>query len=308
MRYGFVAKHQPIWPVGAMCRSLKVSRSGFYEWLRRPPSARAIENARLLSLIRLFFAQSRNTYGSPRIWRDLHDAGERVSEQRVARLMRSVKLQGRARRRRLPLDAGERPEQASASNLLERNFVAGAPNEQWVADFTYIDTAEGWLYVAVVLDLFSRRVVGWSMSATMTAQLVIDALLMALWRRGKPRELLHHSDQGSQYAADDFQRLLSAHGISCSMSRKGDCWDNAAMESFFSTLKTERVYRVPRYRTRDDARADLFDYIERFYNPRRRHSTLGQLSPAEFERQFATHRTLVKLSGKAGEAQTVTTY
>ena len=156
-------------------------------------------------------------------------------------------------------------------------------NQKWAADFTYLWTAEGWLFIAVVLDLFSRKIVGWSMSAQMTAQLVIDALVMAIWRRGKPIELLHHSDQGSQYTSEDFQRLLAAQSILCSMSRKGDCWDNAATESFFSTLKTERTSRR-RYTTRDEARADVFDYIERFYNPRRRHSTLSQVSPDQFER------------------------
>lgn len=174
---------------------------------------------------------------------------------------------------------------------LGSRFPVAAPNVKWVADFTYVDTAEGWLYVAVVLDLFSRRVVGWSMSPHMTAQFVIDALLMAVWRRGRPKELLHHSDQGSQYTAEDFQRLLSHHGITCSMSGKGDCWDNAAMESFFSTLKTELIHRRPRYRTHDEVRADVFDYIERFYNPRRRHSTLGQVSPADFELRFSTQST-----------------
>jgi putative transposase len=205
--------------------------------------------------------------------------------------MRSADLQARRRRRRRPGDDGLRPEHAIAPNLLERNFQSAAPNAKWVADFTYIDTGEGWLFLAVVLDLFSRRAIGWSMSSTMGSQLVMDALLMAVWRRGRPTQLLLHSDQGSQYAAEDFQRLLAHHGIVCSMSGKGDCWDNAAMESFFSTLKLERVYRRPRYRTRDEARADVFDYIERFYNPRRRHSTLGNISPAAFERQFSTQST-----------------
>jgi putative transposase len=174
-------------------------------------------------------------------------------------------------------------EYAIAHNLLERQFAASAPNKHWVADFTYLWTAEGWLFIAVVLDLYSRRVVGWSMSSSMTAQLVADALTMALWRRGTPKELLHHSDQGSQYTSEQFQRLLSSQGIKCSMSRRGDCWDNAAMESFFSSLKTERTSRR-NYASRDEARADVFDYIERFYNQQRRHSTLGYVSPAEFER------------------------
>jgi putative transposase len=199
--------------------------------------------------------------------------------------MRQQALRARPRRRCLPPDTGERPINAIAPNVLDRTFKASSANCKWVADFTYIWTAEGWLYVAAVVDLFSRRVVGWSMSATMTAQLVTDALIMAIWRRGKPRALLHHSDRGSQYTSEQFQRLMADHGVTCSMSRSGNCWDNAAMESFFSTLKTERTARKT-YRTRDQAKADVFDYVERFYNPRRRHSTLGYLSPVEFEKQM----------------------
>jgi len=171
------------------------------------------------------------------------------------------------------------------ANLLDRQFAAERPNQKWIADFTYIWTAEGSLYVAAVIDLFSRRVVGWSMSAAMTAQLVTDALLMAIWRRGKPDALLHHSNQGSQYSSEPFQRLMVDHGIVCSMSRSGNVWDNAAMESFFSSLKTERIERK-NYRTRNEARADVFDYIERFYNATRRHSTIGYVSPVEFERKL----------------------
>jgi putative transposase len=266
-----------------MCRLLAVSPSGFYDWLQRAPSARSLANARLLLRIREFFALSGDTYGSPRIWKDLIVAGERCSENRVARLMRAAKLHAQAKPRRTPIDVGLRPEHSIAANLLERDFAAPAPNRKWAADFTYIWTGEGWLYLAVVIDLYSRRVVGWSMHASMTAQLVLDALLMALWRRGRPTDLLHHSDQGSQYTSEDFQRLLAAEGITCSMSRRGDCWDNSAIESFFATLKKERVNRKT-YANRDAARADVFDYIEMFYNPRRRHSTLGQVSPAEFER------------------------
>lgn len=198
--------------------------------------------------------------------------------------MRAHAFMARPRRRRLPNDAGERS--IIAGNVLDRQFGADGPNRRWVADFTYVWTAEGWLYVAVVLDLFSRRVVGWSMSASMTAQLVIDALTMALWRRGRPDTLLHHSDQGSQYTSEAFQRLLADHGVDCSMSRSGNCWNNAAMESFFSSLKTERVSRRT-YRKRNDAKADVFDYIERFYNPKRRHSTIGYLSPIAFEGKMA---------------------
>ena len=198
--------------------------------------------------------------------------------------MRLQALKARPRRRRLPPDLGERQAGAVAPNVLDRGFEAPAPNRKWIADFTYVWTAEGWLYVAAVIDLFSRRVVGWSMSAGMTAQLVTDALVMAIWRRGKPDALLHHSDRGSQYSSEQFQRLMADHGVVCSMSRSGNVWDNAAMESFFSSLKTERTARKM-YRTRDEARADVFDYIERFYNPKRRHSTIGYMSPMEFERQ-----------------------
>ncbi len=289
MKYGFIARHQPIWPVRTMCRMLEVSHGGFYDWCCRGPSKRSLEDARLSGLIRTSFLESDQTYGSPRVWRDLHDWGERCAQKRVARLMRAASLRARAKRRRLPVDGGPRPEHSIAGNVLDRQFAAAGPNQKWVADFTYIWSAEGWLYVAVVLDLFSRKVVGWSMSASMTAQLVIDALMMAIWRRGKPVALLHHSDQGSQYTAEDFQRLLADQGITCSMSRKGECWDNAAMESFFSSLKMERTNRT-RYSTRDQARADVFDYIERFYNPRRRHSTLGQISPDQFERAWKSFR------------------
>jgi putative transposase len=198
--------------------------------------------------------------------------------------MQQNALKARPRRRKLPSDTGLRVINAIAPNVLDRQFYATQPNRKWIADFTYIWTAEGWLYVAAVIDLFSRRVVGWSMSATMTAQLVTDALLMAIWRRGKPDALLHHSDQGSQYTSEQFRQLMADNGVTCSMSRSGNVWDNAAMESFFSTLKTERTARKV-YRSRNQARADIFDFIERFYNAKRRHSTIGYLSPIEFERR-----------------------
>jgi putative transposase len=291
VRYAFIARHRPIWPVSRMCRLLKVSRSGFHEWHQRVPSSRAIDNERLTSRIRSFHVLSNRSYGSPRIWRDLVEAGERVGENRVADLMRRAGIAALRRKKRRPIDEWVRPECAIAGNVLDREFQASAPNQKWAADFTYIDTAEGWLFLAVVLDLFSRRVVGWSMQPQMTAQLVMDALTMALWRRGKPKALLHHSDQGSQYTSEDFQRLLAHHGIACSMSRKGDCWDNAVVESFFASLKKEHVYTKPRYRTRDEARADLFQYIEGFYNSQRRHTRLGQISPMDFEQRFSTQCT-----------------
>ena len=282
MEFGFVAKHRGIWPARWICEALGVSPAGFYGWLTRPPSDRSRSDDALSAKVRASFLASDRTYGARRVWRDMLDEGISCGLHRIERLMRLQALRARPRRRRLPSDLGERQATAVAANILDRTFAAPAPNRKWIADFTYIWTAEGWLYVAAVLDLFSRRVVGWSMSASMTAQFVTDALIMAIWRRGKPQMLLHHSDQGSQYTSEQFQRLLADNGVTCSMSRSGNVWDNAAMESFFSSLKTERTTRKT-YRTRDEARADVFDYIERFYNPKRRHSTLGYLSPMEFE-------------------------
>ena len=284
MRFTFIVKHRGIWPAAWLCEALGVSRGGFYAWLTRPPSPRARRDEALGAKIRASFLQSDRTYGARRVWHDMLAEGETCGLHRIERLMRRQALRARPRRRRVPADVGTRSPSAVSPNVLNRQFAAPAPNRKWVADFTYLWTAEGWLYVAAVVDLFSRRVVGWSMSATMTAQLVTDALVMAIWRRGTPRTVLHHSDQGSQYTSEPFQRLLADQGLSCSMSRSGNVWDNAAMESFFSSLKTERTARTT-YRTRDQAKADVFDYIERFYNPRRRHSTLGYLSPMEFERQ-----------------------
>jgi len=211
------------------------------------------------------FLASDRTYGARRVWHDMLAEGVSCGLHRIERLMRLQALRARPRRRRLPPDLGERQAAAVAPNVLDRSFEAPAPNRKWIADFTYVWTAEGWLYVAAVVDLFSRRVVGWSMSAAMTGQLVTDALVMAIWRRGKPDALLHHSDRGSQYTSEQFQRLMADHGVVCSMSRSGNVWDNAATESFFSSLKTERTARKT-YRTRDQAKADVFDYIERFYN------------------------------------------
>ena len=255
-----------------------------YAWLTRPPSARARSDESLAAMVRNSFIGSDRTYGARRVWHDLLAEGISCGLHRIERLMRSQALRARPKRRRPPSDTGDRSMAAIPANVLDRQFEAPSPNRKWVADFTYVWTAEGWLYVAAVVDLFSRRVVGWSMSAAMTAQLVTDALIMAIWRRGKPNALLHHSDRGSQYTSEQFQRLMADNGVTCSMSRAGNVWDNAAMESFFSSLKTERTARTT-YRTRDQAKADVFDYIERFYNPKRRHSTLGYVSPIEFENQ-----------------------
>jgi putative transposase len=280
MRFAFIAKHRGIWPAAWMCEALGVSRSGFHAWLTRAPSQRARDDDEIGARVRASHVGSYRTYGARRVWHDLLAEGISCGLHRIERLMRQQGLRARPRRRGLPKDHGERS--VIAGNVLDRQFTADRPNQKWVADFTYIWTAEGWLYVAAVIDLFSRRVVGWSMSDTMTAQLVTDALIMAIWRRGKPDALLHHSDQGSQYTSEQFQRLMADNGVTCSMSRSGNVWDNAAMESFFSSLKTERIGKKV-YRTRVQAKADVFDYIECFYNPTRRHSTLGYLSPIDFE-------------------------
>ena len=285
MKFGFIAKHRSVWPVAWQCEALGVSRSGFHAWLKRARSARALEDEAIMPKVRSSFVASARTYGARRVWRDVLADGVSCGLHKIERLMRGEALRARPRRRGLPKDEGERAV-SPASNVLDRQFTAERPNQKWIADFTYIWTAEGWLYVAAVIDLFSRRVVGWSMKAEMSAQLVADALMMAIWRRGKPDALLHHSDQGSQYTSQQFQMLMNDNGVTCSMSRSGNVWDNAAMESFFSSLKTERVRRQL-YQSRDAARADVFDYIERFYNTTRRHSTIGYLSPVEFEERAA---------------------
>ena len=284
MKFGFVVKHRATWPVPVLCDALGVSRSGFYAWLRRAPSVRAQRHARVAPAVQQRFVASDRTYGARRVWRDVLEAGYPVGRRQVERLMRAQALRARPRRRGLPIDRGTRPSVAPAGNVLDRQFVATAPNQKWVADFTYLWTAEGWLYVAAVMDLFSRRIVGWAMQADMTTQLVTDGLLTANWRRVRREVTLHHSGRGSRYTADAFQRLLWDLGVTCSMSRSGNVWDNSAMESFFSSLKTERTARKF-YRTRNAARADVFDYIERFYNPTRRHSTLGYVSPIRYEEQ-----------------------
>jgi putative transposase len=287
MKFAFIARHRTVWPQSWLCSALGVSRSGFHAWLGRRPGQRALDDERIAPKVRASFLASDRTYGARRVWRDVLADGIDCGLHKIERLMRAQALRARPGRRGLPPDKGERATSAASANILDRQFAAPGPNQKWVADFTYIWTAEGWLCVAVVIDLFSRRVVGWSMSATMVAQLVADALVMAIWRRGKPKALLHHSDQGSQYTSEGFQRLMAEHGIICSMSRSGNVWDNAAMESFFSSLKTERIARKV-YRTRDDAKADVFDYIERFYNPERRHSAIGYVSPMEFEQTAQT--------------------
>ncbi len=266
-----------------MCKTLRVSRSGFYAWLGRCESDRARENRRLMTVIRGVFDESRGIYGAPRVHRTLRQQGEPCSQNRVARLMRKAELRSKTRRRFRVKTTDSNHSYPIAPDLLCRDFTANGPNQTWASDMTYIATEEGWLYLAVTMDLFSRKIVGWSMAPTMHAKGVVDALKMAIAQRRPSAGLIHHSDRGSQYASEAFTDVLAGHGLRPSMSRKGNCYDNAAMESFFHTLKTEHV-RHEHYRSHAEARASLFDYIEIFYNRQRLHSTLGYLSPEEFER------------------------
>lgn len=281
MRFGFIQTEKAMYPVRSLCRTLEVSTAGFYAWCRRGPSLRAQEDAALKVEIRTAHAASGKRYGSPRIYADLKADDHRVGRKRVARLMREESIEGQ-RKRRFRVTTDSRHSNPVAANALKRNFTAVAPNRIWVTDITYIWTREGWAYLAVILDLFSRRVVGWSMDSCLDRTLALDALSMALKTRSPDPGLLHHSDRGIQYASADYQSQLRNRGIICSMSRKGDCWDNAVAESFFSTLKAELVHRTD-YVSRSQALASVFEYIEVFYNGRRRHSTLGNISPVAYE-------------------------
>lgn len=283
MRFGFIAAEKAAFPVRLLCRMLQVSRAGFYAWQARPPAPRARADERLGLEIAAIHVESRHRYGSPRIHAELADRGCRTSRKRVARLMRVRGLVAR-RRRRFRVTTQSRHPFPIAPNVLARQFERARPDQAWVTDITYIPTGEGWLYLAVILDLWSRFAVGWAMSERITDDVTLDALDMALARRRPPPGLLHHSDRGSQYASGDYQKVLAEHGIVCSMSRRGNCWDNAVAESFFATLKVELVNDAT-WATRALARTALFDYIELFYNGPRRHSALGYLSPRAFERR-----------------------
>lgn len=264
-----------------MCHVLGITPSAYYAWRTRQQSQRERENARLLVHIRSVHQESRSTYGSPRVYRELRRCGIRAGRHRIARLMRLGGIRPRqARRFRVTTDS--KHGLPVAENRLERQFTVAQPNAVWAADITYIWTQEGWLYLAIVMDLFSRRIVGWSMQRTLERTLVLNAMQMALSGRQPGPGLLCHSDRGSQYASGDYQALLAEHGIRCSMSRKGDCWDNAPVESFFATLKRELVHHRP-YAIREEARQEIFRYIEVWYNRKRRHSSLGYLSPCEYE-------------------------
>ena len=283
MRFRFIATEKAWFPVRVLCRTLQVSRAGFYAWQGRPPVPRARADERLAVEIAAIHAESRRSYGSPRIHAELAERGHRMSRKRVARLMRTRGLAAR-RRRRFRVTTHSQHPFPLAPNLLARQFERATPDLAWVTDITYLPTGEGWLYLAVIVDLCSRYAVGWAMNERLTDDLTLSALGMALERRRPPPGLLHHSDRGSQYASAEYQRVLAEHGIVGSMSRRGNCWDNAVAESFFATLKVELVHEAA-WATRAAARTDLFEYLEVFYNGQRRHSALGYLSPRAFERR-----------------------
>lgn len=284
MRFAFIEAEKATFPITLCCAVLRVSRAGFYAWRTRPPSARAGADQRLAVEVAAIHAASRQRYGSPRVHFELGERQQHVGRKRVARLMRLQGLRARVPRRfRTTTDSQHAL--PIAPNVLARRFETPTPNTIWVTDMTYLWTLEGWLYLVVILDLFSRRIVGWAMSERMTRQLAVDALTMALTHRQPPPGLICHSDRGSQYASHEYRAVLAAHGIVASMSRRADCWDNAVAESFFSTLKLELVYESA-WQCRTEARADVFEYLEVFYNGQRRHSSLGYLSPVAFERQY----------------------
>ena len=287
--FRFVERERASYPVATMCRVLGVSPSGYWAWSKRPPSARARADAELTETIRTIHVDSRGTYGMPRVHAELRDAGTCCSRKRVARLMRAAGLEGVHRRRRARTTVQDR-DAAPAPDLVERDFSADRPDSLWVADITYVPTWQGFLYVAVVIDVFSRRVVGWCMAGHLRTELILDALDMAVSVRRPSGGLIHHSDRGTQYASIAFGRRCREAGIALSMGSTGDAYDNAMAESFFASLETELIDRSS-WPTRADARLAVFDYIEAFYNPKRRHSALGYLSPAEFERRHRPETT-----------------
>jgi transposase InsO family protein len=282
VKFAFIRTGLGDFPIDRVCQVLGVSRSGYYAWRDRPASDRTRRREELAAKVHVVHAQNRQIYGSPRLTVALAAQGERVCQNTVARIMHDEGLRAKAKKKFVPRTTDSAHGQPVAPNLLERHFETAAPNRKWAGDITYIPTEEGWLYLAGILDLHSRKIVGWSMADHLQADLVLDALEMAIARRRPRRGLVHHSDRGVQYACDDYQGLLARHGMQVSMSGKGDCWDNAVMESFWGTLKTELVHHE-HYRTREEARASIFEYIEVFYNRKRLHSSLGYVSPETFE-------------------------
>ncbi len=285
MKYAFIRAHQDVHKIQQMCAVLEVSSSGYYDWVDRPESSRALENRRLVTRIRCFHKASNAVYGSPRIHEDLLESGEQVGVNRVARLMKQEHIQSKVAKKFI-ITTESRHGLPAAPDRLKRQFRTDLPNQAWVSDTTFIPTRQGWMFLAVILDLFSRQVIGWAMGNHNNSQLVADALTMAIWRRGHAEQVIVHSDRGVTYASRDYQQLLDRHQLLCSMSRKGECLDNAVAESFFGSLKTELVDHED-YLTKAKAKQSLFEYIEIFYNRRRRHSYLGYISPVEYERRSA---------------------
>ncbi|WP_411958308.1 IS3 family transposase [Paracoccus homiensis] len=288
VRYAFVAEHRGQFSVRAMCRCLRIQPSGFYAWLKTPLSQRAQEDRRQTELLQKAWAESGKVYGYRKLHDDLVEQGESICPNRVSRLAQLAGIKAQIGYKRRPGSYGGKPS-VVVDNTLDRQFDVEVPDKVWVTDITYIRTQEGFAYLAVVIDLYSRRVVGWSMQSRQTTDVVLQALLMAVWRRKPKNKVLIHSDQGSQFTSMDWAAFLRAHNLEHSMSRRGNCHDNAVAESFFNLLKRERIRRRT-YRTREDARQDVFDYIEMFYNPKRKHARNGMLSPAEFERQQKMRR------------------
>jgi len=281
MKYEFIKENRSSFRVRKMCQVLKVKPSGYYAWRKRGKSRRALENERLLSEIRIIFMRYRRLYGSPRITDELRDNGCHCGENRVARLMKENGIVAKTKRR-FKITTKSKHNYPLADNLVNRKFFSNRPNRLWVSDITYIWTREGWLYLAAVMDVYSRQIIGWHMSKRLTRELVIQALKQAIWRRDKVEGLIFHSDQGRQYASYAFGKILKNHKIIQSMSSTGNCYDNAIMETFFHTLKVEHVY-FEKYETREEARKSIFEYIEIFYNRVRKHSALNYKSPADFE-------------------------
>ena len=286
MKYAFIKQNQHAHKIQRMCQVLSVSSSGYYDWVDRPPSQRFRQNRRLLTQIKCHHRASQKIYGSPRIHRDLVESGEMVGVNRVARLMREANIQSKVARK-FVVTTDSKHSLPAAPDRLKRQFHTNEPNQAWVSDTTFIPTRMGWLYLAVILDLYSRQVIGWAMGNHNNSDLVSDALTMAIWRRGRIKDVIVHSDRGATYASGTYQTLLKRHQLICSMSRKGECLDNAVAESFFSSLKTELVDHED-YHSKQAAKQSLFEYIEVFYNRRRRHSYLDYISPVEFERQYAS--------------------
>lgn len=285
MRYAFIDEHRSVWPLPVMCRILEVSKSGYFAWKNRPDSAKEKSDRVLAEKIATIHSEHRSVYGSPRIHQVLKENGFQVSRKRVARLMKELGISAKRCRRRV-ITTDSKHDLPIADNLLERNFGADAPDKKWATDITYIETGEGFLYLAAIEDLWSRRIVGWAMEATMDRSLVLSALEMALGRRNPEPGMIHHSDRGSQYASKDYRQMLVDQGIQVSMSRRGDCYDNAMIESFWHTLKNELVYRT-NFKTHQEAKDAIFEYIEVFYNRKRRHSSIGYQSPESFEKEFS---------------------